>query len=61
MKKSILFTIILACTLSMQAQTYQPSPEIQQAQREFQDKKFGIFLHWGIYSILGQGEWVMQN
>ena len=61
MKKSILFTIILACTLSMQAQTYQPSPEIQQAQREFQDKKFGIFLHWGIYSMLGQGEWVMQN
>ena len=61
MKKSILFTIIVACTLSMQAQTYQPSPEIQQAQREFQDKKFGIFLHWGIYSMLGQGEWVMQN
>ena len=61
MKKSILFTIILACTLCMQAQTYQPSPEIQQAQREFQDKKFGIFLHWGIYSMLGQGEWVMQN
>lgn len=61
MKKSILFTIILACTLGMQAQTYQPSPEIQQAQREFQDKKFGIFLHWGIYSMLGQGEWVMQN
>ena len=61
MKKSILFTIILACTLSMQAQTYQPSSEIQQAQREFQDKKFGIFLHWGIYSMLGQGEWVMQN
>ena len=61
MKKSILFTIIVACTLCMQAQTYQPSPEIQQAQREFQDKKFGIFLHWGIYSMLGQGEWVMQN
>lgn len=61
MKKSILLAIVLACTLCMQAQTYQPSPETQQAQREFQDKKFGIFLHWGIYSMLGQGEWVMQN
>lgn len=23
--------------------------------------KFGIFLHWGLYSMLGQGEWVMHN
>ncbi len=23
--------------------------------------KFGIFLHWGIYSMFGQGEWYMQN
>ncbi|HEV8600718.1 MAG TPA: alpha-L-fucosidase, partial [Gemmatimonadales bacterium] len=23
--------------------------------------KFGMFIHWGVYSLLGQGEWVMQN
>lgn len=23
--------------------------------------KFGIFIHWGIYSMFGQGEWYMQN
>ena len=22
---------------------------------------FGMFVHWGIYSILGDGEWVMNN
>lgn len=22
---------------------------------------FGIFIHWGVYSMLGQGEWVMHN
>ena len=27
----------------------------------FQDAKFGLFIHWGVYSVLGQGEWVMNN
>lgn len=28
---------------------------------EWQDYKFGMFIHWGLYSILGKGEWVMFN
>ncbi len=31
------------------------------ARRWYQDAKFGMFIHWGVYSLLGQGEWVMQN
>jgi hypothetical protein len=31
---------------------YQPSPENLQARREFQDAKFGMFIHWGVYSVL---------
>ena len=27
----------------------------------FQDAKFGLFIHWGVYSVLGDGEWVMNN
>jgi alpha-L-fucosidase len=27
----------------------------------FQDAKFGMFIHWGVYSVLGDGEWVMHN
>ncbi len=27
----------------------------------FHDAKFGMFIHWGLYSILGRGEWVMFN
>ncbi|HET8828902.1 MAG TPA: alpha-L-fucosidase [Pelobium sp.] len=27
----------------------------------FRDAKFGMFIHWGLYSILGQGEWAMFN
>ena len=61
MKRIILLTFAIVSAIVMWAQGYQPSEAIQRAQREFQDKKFGIFLHWGIYSMLGQGEWVMQN
>ena len=25
------------------------------------DAKFGMFIHWGLYSGIGRGEWVMQN
>src|SRR5215467_886058 len=27
----------------------------------FQDARFGMFIHWGLYSILARGEWVMHN
>lgn len=44
-----------------QTAAYVPSEENLAARREFADSKFGIFLHWGIYSMFGQGEWFMQN
>lgn len=31
------------------------------SRREFDQARFGIFIHWGIYSMLGDGEWVMHN
>lgn len=40
---------------------YVPSPENLEARREFADSKFGVFIHWGIYSMFGQGEWYLQN
>ncbi|MBO3800439.1 MAG: alpha-L-fucosidase, partial [Candidatus Brockarchaeota archaeon] len=27
----------------------------------FRKARLGIFVHWGVYSILGKGEWVMHN
>lgn len=27
----------------------------------FRDAKFGMFIHWGLYSLLGKGEWVLFN
>ena len=28
---------------------------------EFRKARFGMFVHWGIYSLLGEGEWVMYS
>ena len=25
----------------------------------FRDAMFGMFIHWGLYSMLGKGEWVL--
>ena len=44
-----------------QENRYTPTPENLQARREFADSKFGIFIHWGIYSMFAQGEWYLQN
>lgn len=27
----------------------------------WRDAKFGMFIHWGVYAILGKGEWVYFN
>jgi len=40
----------------------EPVPAERVAAREwYRDAKFGMFIHWGVYSLLGSGEWVMQN
>jgi alpha-L-fucosidase len=47
------------------AQTAGPSSAMAdqnaEARRWFEDAKLGLFIHWGVYSILGKGEWVMDQ
>ncbi|QDU87892.1 Alpha-L-fucosidase [Pirellulimonas nuda] len=47
--------------LDAAAETYTPTAENLAARRWFQDARFGVFIHWGVYSELGRGEWVMNN
>ena len=42
-------------------QGYVPTKENMESRKEFDQARFGIFIHWGIYSMLGDGEWVMHN
>ena len=43
------------------AQDYVPSEDNLKAREEFADKRFGVFIHWGIYSMFAQGEWYMNK
>ncbi len=43
------------------ANDYQPTAANLQAREWFQDAKFGLFVHWGIYSVRGRAEWVLYN
>ncbi|MEO7990722.1 MAG: alpha-L-fucosidase [Chryseolinea sp.] len=62
MKKNFFALIALALiTFYSQAQKYQPTAENLKNREWFQDAKFGLFIHWGVYSVLGDGEWVMNN
>lgn len=62
--KKRLFAICLFVAIAINASaqnTYTPTAENLAQRKKFQDMKFGLFIHWGIYSILGDGEWVMHN
>ncbi|RFM26764.1 alpha-L-fucosidase [Deminuibacter soli] len=62
MRKKLL-SIVLLCGLYLcaAAQSYTPSPQNEQARQWFTNAKFGLFIHWGPFSIPGSGEWVMNN
>lgn len=60
-KKLILCLILTQLVIGSQAQTYTPAPSNVEARRQFQDMKYGMFIHWGLSSTLGDGEWVMNN
>ena len=50
------FVLLLAFPAHSFAQNYQPAPENLAARKWFQDAKFGLFIHWGVYAVPG-GEW----
>ena len=69
MKKTI---FIIACSLFLNVANaqkhydypmpkYTPTEGNLEARTDFQDMKFGMFIHWGVYSVLGDGEWVMYQ
>ena len=62
MKKLLTPVIALALSVPLVAQPgYHPSAANLAAREWFQDARFGMFIHWGVYSLLADGEWVMNN
>lgn len=57
---TIAIGILFICQ-NANCQAYKPSVENLNNREWFQDAKFGLFIHWGIYSVLGEHEWVMET
>lgn len=61
-KTAIALLSLFALNANTQAQqNYVASPQIIDSRKHFQDDKFGLFIHWGIFSIPGDGEWVLNT
>ncbi len=61
MRRIVFSSFVFLLVLKALAQGLVVSDETRRIREDFQDRKFGIFLHWGIYSMLADGEWVMHN
>lgn len=63
MKKflTLVVFVLLAAVGAHSQERYIPTEQNIGARAEFEDQRFGVFIHWGIYSQLGKGEWAMNN
>ena len=61
MKKIIVVALCLVLSLSLMAQNYTPAADNLKQRVWFSDARFGLFIHWGPFSIPGSGEWVMND
>ena len=59
-KLAAIIYLIFLHSIFLSAQ-YIPTKENIESRKQFQDKKYGMFIHWGLSSLLGDGEWVMNN
>jgi len=53
-----LITLVL---VALPLSAYEPTPANLAARKWFDEARFGLFIHWGVYSVLANGEWVMNN
>lgn len=60
MRKIICLVAMLLMVSNMVGQ-YVPTTDNLQARKDFEGFRFGIFLHWGIYSEFAQGEWYLNE
>ncbi len=58
---TIILTMYLVSLGASAQQSYVPTAKNLENRQEFQDMKFGVFIHWGIYSMMADGEWIMNN
>ena len=56
-----LLAFVLLLSIAAPAQTSQtPLPEAERT-RWFREAKFGMFIHWGVYAVIGRHEWARHR
>ncbi len=60
-KTMLAFLFSLLAMTGFSQHSYTPTLANLQARRWFDSARFGMFIHWGASSVLGDGEWVMNN
>ncbi len=60
MRKLTILLLAMLLYFGTRAQ-YQPTQVNLEARHWFDSARFGLFIHWGASSVLGAGEWIMNN
>jgi alpha-L-fucosidase len=60
-RKALIFAALFITVTASGQKEYTPAEGNLENRQWFQDAKFGMFIHWGVYSVPGDGEWVMNN
>lgn len=50
-----------AAATRLSAADYATQADRERRMKWWHEAKFGMFIHWGLYSVLGRHEWVMEN
>ncbi len=59
--KIALLCLLFCCKFSSAQSVYNPTEANKAAREWFDDARFGLFVHFGPYAVLGSGEWVMNT
>jgi alpha-L-fucosidase len=58
---AVLLATVFAPLISLAAEAKEPATSRDARMQWWREARFGMFIHWGIYSELGRGEWVQFN
>ena len=61
--RNIYFKWLLGLALVTNSISFAQTPSLsyEQKMKEWNETKFGMFIHWGLYAIPAKGEWYMRN
>ncbi|MBK9169569.1 MAG: alpha-L-fucosidase [Bryobacterales bacterium] len=61
MKPPIALGLAIIASFPTFAQPSQPPLPESERTRWFQEAKFGVFIHWGVYAVIGRHEWARHR